>query len=266
MVDINLGCAGWDYKDWIGPFYPKKLEPHEHLNFYAKYFNIVEINNTFYNLPSEEIVQNWYNRTPDDFRFVVKVWQNITHKLNEDDIDYYISEFFNTLEVLDDKLSCFLLQFPPWFHYSEKHLKQLEYLLGEAPSDFNHVIELRDDSWFDPQIIDTIIDKKRITLGTTYIPKCIPFYLPDQHWHYIRMIGDRELTVFNRIQRKQADAMKDLKKNIENLEKNPNIREIFIIVNNHFAGFAPETANVIRKMLNIPFKPFQHQKSLTDYF
>ena len=59
--------------------------------------------------------------------------------------------------------------------------------------------------------------------------------------------------------------MNDLKKNILDLKEKPNIREIFIIVNNHFAGFGPETANIIKKMFDIPFKNFSKQKSISDY-
>jgi uncharacterized protein YecE (DUF72 family) len=67
MAKIRLGCAGWDYNDWAGNFYPKPLERFNRLEFYAKIFNIVEINSTFYNLPNQATVSKWYNQVSPDF-------------------------------------------------------------------------------------------------------------------------------------------------------------------------------------------------------
>ena len=79
MIKIHVGCAGWDYKDWIRVFYPKRLDKSSYLGFYSKFFNIVEVNSTFYNLPSDETVFKWYERVPISFKFIIKAWQNITH-------------------------------------------------------------------------------------------------------------------------------------------------------------------------------------------
>ncbi|MFX1257136.1 MAG: DUF72 domain-containing protein [Promethearchaeota archaeon] len=78
----------------MGPFYPKKLEKIRHLGCYSKYFDITEINSSFYNLPPENTVNKWATRVPDIFRFVVKVWQDITHKLSDSEIESRISTFF----------------------------------------------------------------------------------------------------------------------------------------------------------------------------
>ena len=94
MVIIKIGTAGWDYKDWIGPFYPKQLERAQYLTYFSKFFDILEINSTFYNLPTESMVINWKNRVPDNFRFIIKMWQNITHNLSDSDLDLHINNFF----------------------------------------------------------------------------------------------------------------------------------------------------------------------------
>lgn len=268
MVNIYIGCAGWDYKDWIGPFYPKKLEKFRQLEYYAKFFNISEINSSFYNLPSEDTVIKWLKRTPEDFRFIIKVWQEITHKLGEVDLDERISQFFYRMRPLEDKIYGYLFQFPPWFKYSEEHLQKLNQLFSEIPSDdrFKHIYELRDDSWFNPKILSKFIDGNGNILGTTYKPGMQAYYFPNQKIYYIRLIGDRELTIFNRIQRKQEQVWKDLINEIKIFQKSPNIYEIFIIVNNHFQGFAPESAILLKKELNIPSKAFNQQKRLSDYF
>jgi len=265
MVKITIGTAGWDYKDWVGPFYPKKLDKSQHLEFFSKIFNLVEINSSFYNLPSEDMVINWNNRVPKNFRFIVKVWQKITHNLEDPDLDSYIIEFFSRLDFLKPKIAGFLLQFPPWFKYSEYHLQKLNNLLGEIPSEYKYLIELRDNSWFESRILSKFIDGNHKILGTTYKPGILPYYLRNQKFYYIRLIGDRELTIFNHVQRDQNQALNHLEKNIQNLLEIPKIYEIFIIVNNHFAGFAPESVNELKKKWGIPYRVFNKQKRLIDF-
>ena len=265
MVKIKIGTAGWDYKDWIGPFYPKQLEKTRYLPYFSRFFDIVEINSTFYNLPTENMVLNWKNRVPENFRFVVKVWQKITHNLNEPDLEFFINQFFSVMALLNEKVEYFLLQFPPWFKYTESHLKKLILLLKEIPSEFKYILELRDNSWFNPTVLSNFIDGKNNILGTTYKPGIIPYYLDNQSVYYIRLIGDRELTIFNRIQREQKDALSDLNKNINKFVKSPNIHEIFIIVNNHFAGFAPESVNSLKQKWDLHHHVFNTQKNLFDF-
>ncbi|MFX1394070.1 MAG: DUF72 domain-containing protein [Promethearchaeota archaeon] len=267
MAKIHVGCAGWDYKDWIGPFYPKTLEKYRHLEYYTRYFDLTEINSTFYNLPTKDTVYKWATRVPNTFRYIIKVWQNITHELDDQEIDSRIAQFFYRMKPLEEKVLAFLFQFPPWFKYSKDNLYKLNYLKNEIPFQQNikYVFELRDNSWFDPNIITNFIDESNKILGTTYMPRISPYYFPNQKNYYIRLIGDRELTVFNRIQREQKESMANLKLNLENLIKHVNIYEIFIIVNNHFTGFAPEMANRIKKMFDLPIKQFNKQKMLSDF-
>ena len=104
MVKISIGTAGWDYKDWIGSFYPKKMERSRHLEYFSKYFDVVEINSTFYNLPSSSMVENWYNRVPQNFRFIVKVWQKISHNLNDPNLNSFILDFFSRIKSLTNKI------------------------------------------------------------------------------------------------------------------------------------------------------------------
>lgn len=266
MVKIYIGTAGWDYKDWIGSFYPKLLESHNRLGFYTKYFNVIEINTTFYNLPKISTVQHWRDQVPEDFKFTVKVWQEITHKSKDANIEDAITQFFYRISPLKEKISAYLLQFPPWFKYNEKHLHQLKYLISELPAENRYIIELRDNSWFKEEIVSKIVNGTNNVFGTTYMPGLNAYYLTNQKTYYIRLIGDRELTMFNRIQRNQESSINDLLRNLQMIEKAPSIREIFIIVNNHFAGFAPESVNLLKKRLNIPLNEFNQQKKLSDYF
>jgi len=265
MEKIALGTAGWDYKDWGGPFYPKNLDRAHHLEYFSTYFNIVEINSTFYNLPSEDMVINWYNRVPEKFRFIIKLWQKITHELNNPEVDNRVLEFFSRIKPLQEKIFGCLLQFPPWFKHSKNHFEQLKYLIERLPSEYKYIIELRENSWFKPEILSNFINGNNVILGTTYMPEIIPYYMQNQNYYYIRLIGDRELTTFNRIRRNQKEALNNLYKNIQNLVKISNIYEIFIIVNNHFQGFAPESVNNLKKKFGLTYRSFNKQKSITDF-
>ncbi len=265
MVKITFGTAGFFYKDWINSFYPKKLEKSQYLGFFSKFFNLVEINSTFYNLSSKEMVLNWYSRVPEEFRFIIKIWQKITHELNDPELDNRILEFFSRIQPLKEKIFGLLLQFPPWFKFTEKHLEKLNDLIKIIPSKYNYIIELRDNSWFNPEILSSIIDGRKRILATTYMPGVLPYYMENQKCYYIRLIGDRELTVFNRIQRNQKEVLKEFFTNIQILINNLNIYEIFIIVNNHFQGHAPESINLIKQKLGLSFRSHKNQKSLIDF-
>jgi uncharacterized protein YecE (DUF72 family) len=268
MAILKLGCAGWDYKDWIGSFYPKNLDRSFHLNFYSNYFDIIEVNSSFYNLPSEKYVKNWYQQVPNNFQFIIKVWQEITHKLGEDDVEELITKFFNTMTPLQEKLYGYLFQYPPWFKYSIEHENKIKNLLNKIPN-LGHItiiFEFRDDSWFNSKENLKFLTNSGVTIATTYKPEITPYYYINQRNYYIRLIGDRELTNFNAIQRSQEESINNLIKNVENLRRNPKIFQIFIIVNNHFAGFAPESVNLLKKMLNLPIRDFSFQKKLSDYF
>ena len=270
MIKIHVGCSGWYYKDWKGPFYPKKLEPHHYLEHYAKFFDIVEINTSYYNLPSENTVEKWSTlHLPRKFRFAVKVWQKISHKLGDSDleIESRIAQFFYRLKPLEGKISAFLFQFPPRFKFSVDNNHKLKFLLNQIPFEegIKYIFELRDNSWFESNLLSNYMIGSERIFGTTYMPKLSPYYPSNQKYYYIRLIGDQVVTVFNRIQRKQEDAISDLKQKVQELMKKSNIFEIFIIVNNHFTGFAPEMANQIKKIFDLPLKKFNKQKNMFDF-
>ena len=71
--NIFVGCAGWSYKDWSGVFYPKSIQSSEYFSYYSKFFNFAEVNSTFYNIPSENTIKSWNKKTPDNFRFSIKI-------------------------------------------------------------------------------------------------------------------------------------------------------------------------------------------------
>ncbi|TXT60762.1 MAG: hypothetical protein BAJALOKI2v1_80054 [Promethearchaeota archaeon] len=114
-------------------------------------------------------------------------------------------------------------------------------------------------------ILSRFIDNENFYLATSYLKGINPYYHQQQNIYYIRLIGDRELQKFNLIQRNQREILSSLKVKIPNFFEKKPIREIFIIVNNHFTGFAPETANHLKKMFHLTHRDFKSQKSLVDF-
>ena len=265
MVNIIVGCAGWSYKDWVGPFYPKGLTQGRWLTHYAKYFGFTEINSTFYNLPAENAVLRWLNAVPDDFRFTAKVWRNITHKKSASSGESTVKLFLERLKPLEPKLLGYLLQFAPQFRYTEGHYKRVTEIFDQLTTEKPIFVEFRDNAWFDPEILGQFVDGDNVVLVTNYKEGVQPIYLEDQSRYYIRCIGDRELTVFNRIQRSQDHILEEVKRKLDSWERQPGIREVLVNFNNHFRGFSPQDVNEFKRGLGLPYRDFKQQHTLTEY-
>ena len=106
-MEYHLGCSGWSYDGWKGPFYPEDLDNRYWLSYYSQIFDFVEIDSTFYRIPSSFMVSNWNKRTPDNFRFAVKFPKIITHDKRLKDVDKDIERFYDAMEPLYDKILVF---------------------------------------------------------------------------------------------------------------------------------------------------------------
>ncbi|HMF32662.1 MAG TPA: DUF72 domain-containing protein [Candidatus Lokiarchaeia archaeon] len=268
MARIVVGCAGWSYEDWIGIFYPRRLPKTDQLAHYAKFFNFVEVNSTFYNMPAPETLAKWVEAVPDDFRFSIKIWNRISHSKRTPDIENRVTDFFSLLEVLEPKISCYLLQFPPRLKFSSiavNYVQELLHFIQEA-TNVPIVVEFRDNLWFTSDALEGIVDGKQCILGTSYKPEFAATYWPGQSRYYIRCVGDRQLTDFNRIQRQQEDVVNEVFAVVKEFEVTEGVHEVFVIFNNHFTGFSPQTANEFKHRLGLPTRQFPSQKTLIDFF
>jgi uncharacterized protein YecE (DUF72 family) len=141
---IHLGSSGFSYKDWVGPFYPKGLAQREWLAFYARAFDTLEVNMTFYRPPVEKTLAGWAERTPDGFLFSVKAFRGLTHERAAPDFAGFVLGLRPLVEA--GKLACVLAQFPQSFHptpANQQYLARLREGLGELPA----VVEFRDAAW-----------------------------------------------------------------------------------------------------------------------
>lgn len=141
---IRLGTSGFSYNDWIGPFYPVGLPQHEWLPYYANEFDTVELNVTYYRVPSQRTVEGWIDRTPDGFTFAVKSHGSLTHERTDPDYE----GFRKSLEPLRaaGRLACVLAQFPNAFRPSPENWSYLSELRAGF-QDWPVVVEFRERSW-----------------------------------------------------------------------------------------------------------------------
>jgi uncharacterized protein YecE (DUF72 family) len=155
-MKIHVGTSGYGYKAWKGKFYPEKISPKEMLGFYSQRLNTVEINNTFYHMPTASVLLSWAQQVPDNFVFALKAPQIITHLKRLKNVDEETEYLFGTLSVLEGKLGPVLFQFPKSFRAD---LSALKYFLGLIPGKISCAFEFRSPSWFDSEILDLLQER-----------------------------------------------------------------------------------------------------------
>jgi uncharacterized protein YecE (DUF72 family) len=148
-----VGTSGYSYKEWKGSFYPDELPAAEMLRFYAGRFQTVEINNTFYRMPSSAVLSKWSEQVPETFVFVLKAPRSITHQRQLNDASDPLAYFWKTARALGSKLGPTLFQMPPFF---KKDVARLRDFLRQLPEGCRAAFEFRHPSWFDEEIYQTL--------------------------------------------------------------------------------------------------------------
>ena len=252
MAKLRFGCSGWDYAEWVGPFYKSATE--SKLAAYSRVFDTAEINSTFYRPPSKGMVHGWARYTHDEFRFAAKVPQTVTHdRLLDVDLGATkeLLDYCALMRPLLDvgKLGPLLLQLPPRLRFDPPKLARFFDVL---PPEFTWALEPRNKSWMAEEAFDllaahnlsyTIVDEPllpptlRVTASTAYI-----------RWHghgrdpwYDYRYSDEELRAWVPKVREVA-AKAD---------------EVYGFWNNHYHGYAPENALQVLAMLGAEITPAQ---------
>ncbi len=143
--DIRIGTSGWYYNHWAGLFYPDQLPKSKWFEYYAKDFDTVEINNTFYQLPKQQTFELWHKQAPKNFLYTIKANRYITHIKRLKDPAESLERFFERVYILKENLGPILYQLPPNFH---KDLDRLKAFIKLLPKDVPSVFEFRHKSWF----------------------------------------------------------------------------------------------------------------------
>lgn len=183
---VIVGTSGYSYKEWKGTFYPGDLPASKMLTYYAGHFGSVEINNTFYRMPDAKTVGKWASEVPDDFTFVLKAPQRITHQKKlagiEDDLRY----FFEAAEALGPKLGPILFQLPPYFR---KDVEKLRALLASIPNGKRAALETRHESWLSDDVFDALRehDAAFVAADTDEVADPDRIFTPTASWGYLRL-------------------------------------------------------------------------------
>lgn len=183
-MKLWVGTSGYSYKPWLGNFYPEGLAAKEMLRFYASRLPAVEINNTFYRLPKESVLQSWAEQVPGDFRFVLKAAQKITHvkrlKESADEVEY----LFRVTAVLGVKTGAILFQLPPNL---KKDLARLQNFLSILPSDRAVAFEFRHPSWFDDEVFARLHEHNCAFCTAEMDESDNSTLVPTATWGYVRL-------------------------------------------------------------------------------
>lgn len=269
MKQVLIGCQGWNYKDWISVdktvFYPCNTQSSQMLAIYAEAFDCVEVDSTFYAVPSKHVLEKWYRKTPENFRFALKIPRQITHeKLLSSSSFNLLYEFCQVALTLKQKLVAILIQLPPQFEATHKNAIRLRQFLAKLPQDIKFSIEFRRPQWFVDWTFEEL-EKAGVSLCLVegeWIERERMFQIIEKlndDFSYVRFMGKRDLTEFKCVVRPQDENLKTWKTNLERLKAN----KIFISFSNFYEGFAPASANKMRHLYNQALRmPSEKQSSL----
>ena len=242
---IQIGTSGWHYKHWVGKFYPEKFPPSKMLDFYAHSFRTVEINNTFYRLPTEAAVKSWRDTVSKGFEFAVKASRFITHMKKLRDPENAISLFFERVGLLGETLGPILFQLPPHWPVNADRLEEF---LSIVPRNHRYVVEFREQSWCIPRVFD-ILRRHNVALCLhDWGAKPWPGEFTAD-FTYIRFHGPTGKYAGN-----YDDAMlRDWASRIEQWRKQ--LRVIYAYFNNDQGGYAIDNARTLQKLLAVDSVP-----------
>jgi uncharacterized protein YecE (DUF72 family) len=185
MGALRIGCSGWTYKDWKGPFYPEGTRDRERLEYYATRFDTAEINASFYRLPSEAAVEGWAARAPAGFVFAWKVSRFITHNKKLRDCGGPVDLVFGRMRRLGDAYGPALIQLPPMLKRDDDRLAGFLKLL---PKSGRHTVEFRHPSWYDPAVFRLLGDFDAALCISDHHHAPAPWELTAS-WAYVRGHG-----------------------------------------------------------------------------
>ncbi len=193
-MNLYVGTSGYSYKEWKGTFYPEDLPDKQMLRYYGERFRAVEINNTFYRMPRESVLEAWADEVPSNFKFVLKASQRITHLQRLKDATDSVAYLLKVAGLLKERLGPLLFQLPPFL---KKDTPRLRDFLAVLPADCRAAFEFRHQSWFDEEIFGVLRDHEAVLcIAEAENDLKIPF-VSTADWGYLRLrrpdYGDREL-------------------------------------------------------------------------
>lgn len=253
---FKIGCQGWNYTDWItkiggeSVIYPRGTKNSEMLEVYSKVFETIEVDSTFYAIPPTSAIENWYQKTPENFTFSLKLPQEITHEHSLRDSSYPIAdEFCERAAELREKLAAVLIQLPPNFEASKENAQNLRNFLARLPKEIRFAVEFRSRDWLVEWTFEEL-EKNKIALCLvegSWIPRELMFEAIQKivsDFSYVRWMGERDLESFEKVVRPQETNLRIWKAELDSLAG----KQIFAYFSNFYEGYAPASAAKLMEM------------------
>jgi uncharacterized protein YecE (DUF72 family) len=243
LKPVQIGCSGWNYAHWRnGVFYPPRCPQRLWLDYYARHFDTVEVNATFYRLPKRQTVANWVETSPERFLFAVKMSRYVTHVRRLRDVEEGVQRFYERIAPLarSPKLGPVLWQLPANFRRDDERLAAA--LAQILPG--RHCFEFRHESWFAQEVYD-LLRARGVALVIGDNPRR-PFQTHEltADWTYVRFhAGSR-----GRRGDYSESELEDWARRIERWRRG---NEVYAYFNNDWEGFAPKNATWLRRRLGV---------------
>lgn len=238
--DIRIATSGYHYKHWVGPFYPPKTSAARMLQFYVQHFDTLELNNSFYRLPTIQAFEYWRDSTPRNFLFAVKASRFITHNKKLKDPQNALENLLPRAEHLRKKLGPILFQLPPKW---KVNVERLQELLEILPEEHRYAFEFRELTWLTPEV-NRVLEKFN---SAFCIYELAGYHTPLEitaDFSYIRLHGPAA----GKYQGSYSnERLKDWAKWIEKQSKR--LKAIYVYFDNDQAGFAAHNALRLREMV-----------------
>ncbi len=238
MQNIHIGTSGWTYSDWVGTFYPREVKAADRLAYYTTQFDTLEINASFYRLPSETTIAAWNRQLPDDYHLVLKGWRQITHLKRlvdcREDLDLFLRRVLplRSLRVL-------LWQLAPSIQHD---LPRLDAFLAMLPGQVRHAVEFRHASWWDEEVAARLANFGAGFVAVSY-PRLPATIYPAVDWLYVRFHGLGKQAYHYDYSRTELSEW------AERVRPHLIGREIYAFFNNGYDGNAPRNALVFKDLL-----------------
>jgi uncharacterized protein YecE (DUF72 family) len=272
---FHLGTQGWNYPAWIGPFYPRAARPADFLPLYARLFDTVEIDSTFYAVPAAGTIESWSKRVPPTFRFALKFPRAATHDdgLAGDITLATLDNFLERVAPLGARLGPILVQLPAEFGVRRR--AKLEAFLDRLPGALRWAVEFRDPAWLDTNVGEALA-ARRIALALTDSP-FVPLErmleaastigdraMKGPDFAYVRWLGSREIVDYSSIQVDRSDELRRWARVLPGLlERGIDVYGYF---NNHSAGHSPASARAFMELVGITPKDPKDLEPQGDLF
>jgi len=238
--DIRIGTSGWTYPHWKELFFPVDWPKSKWLEYYARHFDTVELNASFYRLPKLKTFENWKDRTPNHFLWALKASKYITHTKRLKDPEEPLERFCTASCALEEKLGPILFQLPPSLSFDEKVFEHFCQSLNPSQ---RHALEVRHPSWINDRLF-AILRTHKIAFCIADTAGRYPFHeAVTGDFVYIRLHGSRKLYASDYSEKElQAWARK-----IRAWGK-----DTYLYFDNDFEGYAVKNAKRLKEILGLP--------------